>query len=156
MKAGWGIALAALGGVVTASMPATARPALTHDTVIAHGSGALHTVWTGAPRVTSRQIGSPGTGGKPQSLRCLWRVDLDIVRHARSANGISLQASARAERAFELSRPGWCGRESAAFAGQFAARDRALQSALHEHAAIDTRAVLAQADASAQGARPTG
>lgn len=156
MKAGWGMALAALGAGGMVAAPATARQALTHEATVTHAAGGLRTTWSGMPRVTARQVGSPGAAGRPDSLRCLWRVDLDIARHARAANGTSLQATARAERAFALSRPGWCGREGMAFAGQWAARDKALQARLREHAATDTSAVMAQADALVQGVRPTG
>lgn len=156
MKAGWGMALAAIGAGSMVVAPASATPALMHEATITHAAGGLRTTWSGVPRVTARQVGSPGAAGRPDSLRCLWRVDLDIARHAQAASGMSLHATARAERAFELSRPSWCGREGAAFAGQLAARDKALQQRLREHAATDTRAVMAQADALMHGAPPTG
>ena len=156
MKAKWSVALVVLGASVSTTSPALARPLLSHGEMIAHAAGPLETTWTGTPRVTSRQIGSSGAAGRPASLRCVWRVDLDIARHARRGADTSLHASARAERVFELSRPGWCGHEAAAFAGQGAARDNALHARLREHAASDTRALIAQADALAQGTAPTG
>ncbi|WP_225009399.1 hypothetical protein [Novosphingobium percolationis] len=156
MTAGWGMALAALAAGSMVVAPATAKPVLTHEATITHAAGGLRTTWSGVPRVTARQVGSPGAAGRPDSLRCLWRVDLDIARHTEAANGTSLHAKARAERAFELSRPGWCGREGAAFAGQLAARDKALLARLREYAATDTSAVMAQADALVQAKRPTG
>lgn len=156
MKANWGIALSVLGAGMVAAIPAVARPVVSHGEVIAHAAGALQTTWTGTPRVTSRQVGSPGAAGRPASLRCIWQVDLDIERHARRGADTSLHATARAERVYETSRPGWCGREDAAFAGQVAARDNALHARLRDHAANDTKALMAQADALKQGSGPTG
>lgn len=155
-NANWGIALLVTGVSMAVAIPATARPHLSHGETIAHSAGPLEATWTGTPRVTSRQIGSSGAAGRPASLRCVWRVDLDIARHARRGADTSLHASTRAEGVYELSRPGWCGREATAFAGQVAARDNALHARLREHAASDTRALIAQADALAQGAAPAG
>ncbi len=156
MKASWSIALSALGASMAAAGPASAQVVLTHEASVRHAAGVMAARWTGTPRITSRQIGSPGAAGRAESLRCVWRVDLDIVRHARLASGTALQSNLRAERAYEISRHGWCGQEKAAFAGQVAARDDALRARLHEHAASDTRALIAQADDLARSANPTG
>lgn len=156
MKASWSIALSALGVSMAAAGPVSAQAALTHEASVPHAAGVMTARWTGTPRITPRQIGAPGAAGRPQSLRCVWRVDLDIARHARLASGASLHSTVRAERAYEISRPGWCGPEKAAFAGQVATRDDALRARLHEHAASDTRALIAQADDLARSANPTG
>ena len=156
MKALVGHGLVVLVASLAGAMPASAAERLGHSEVIAHGSGPVPTNWTGTPLVTARQVGAPGAAGRPASLRCLWRVDLAIVRRAQTASGAMLTATSREDRVFELGRPGWCGSAATAFAGRVAERDGALQARLRRHAAQDTKAVMAQADAIVRAAGATG
>ncbi|WP_225206668.1 hypothetical protein [Novosphingobium huizhouense] len=147
MKALVGRGLVVLVAGLAWPMPASAAARLAHSEVIEHGSGPVPTNWTGTPLVTARQVGAPGAAGRPASLRCLWRVDLAILRRAQLASGALLTATSREDHVFELARPGWCGSAMAAFAGRKGERDNALRARLRLHAAHDTKAVMAQADA---------
>lgn len=156
MKAVFWIPFVSLAAAMAAASQANASEVLSHSQVIEHPSGPLPTTWIGSPRVSSRQVGAPGAAGRLSSLRCIWRVDLEIVRSAKMRSGTVLNATIRSDKVHELTRPGWCGNEAAAFAGQGTARDRALQARLHWHALEDTKAVVAQADAVARANSATG
>ena len=156
MKAVVGRRLFVLAASLACAMPAAAAERFGHSEVIGHGSGPVPTNWTGTPIVTARQVGAPGAAGRPASLKCLWRVDLEIKRRAQMASGVALTATSREDRVFELARPGWCGNPATAFAGRVAERDHVLQARLRRHAAHDTKAVMAQADAIVRAASATG
>ncbi|BEV00013.1 hypothetical protein NSDW_11070 [Novosphingobium olei] len=156
MKAAARITLVLVTAGIAVATPASAAEPVVHERVIEHASGAVPTTWVGTPVVTARQVGSPGAAGRPASLRCIWRVDLEIVRTARMTSGTSLNSTIRSANVFQTVRPGWCASERSAFAGKAAARDGALQARLRDHATQDTKAVMAQADAMVRATSATG
>ncbi|MCW1384821.1 hypothetical protein OLX02_18550 [Novosphingobium sp. KCTC 2891] len=143
------LAAGLVAGVSALSPAAAMAEPLTpivHREAVAHSGGALDTTWSGQPRAVARQVGSPGSGGRPATLHCHWQIDLEIVREARGGDAQALRSTARHQAAFEVRRPGWCGSARAAFAGQGTARDDALRAHLLRHVAQDTKAVVAEAD----------
>ena len=53
---------------------------MVHSARIDHRTGAVHSNYTADVQVTHQQIGTVGVGGRPSTLRCLWRAGLVVER----------------------------------------------------------------------------
>lgn len=103
--------------------------AIEHRMQLDHHSGPVAVHYRADVGVTHRQIGAVTTGGRPSTLRCLWRANVTVHREARGAAGAALMRSAARDGVIEGSRPGWCSTNRAAIASEVAAR----RDAVHDH-----------------------
>jgi len=119
---------------------------MTHSARIDHRSGTVQTDYVADVQVTHQQIGSVGAGGRPSTLRCLWRAGLVVERQARHASGSTLARSFTHDKVVEGSRPGWCSAQKAAIAEDVASRGEALQARLVQLAQEDHPVLHAEID----------
>ncbi len=117
------IALVALA-IGTANSPT----AMQHQVRVDHASGAVDTRYSADVRIEHRQVGSVGTGGRPATLRCMWRAGLMVDRHARHASGSTMARSFAHDNALEGSRPGWCSTQRTQIAREVAGRSDELRA----------------------------
>ena len=120
--------------------------AMVHSARIDPRSGAVQSNYTADVQVTHRQIGTVGAGGRPSTLRCLWRAGLVIERQARHASGSTLARSFAHDKVIEGSRPGWCSGQKSAIAEEVASRNDALQARLVQLAQEDHPVLHAEID----------
>lgn len=119
---------------------------MAHSARIEHRTGAVQSNYTADVAVTHQQIGTVGAGGRPSTLRCLWRAGLVVERQARHASGSTLARSFTHDKVIEGSRPGWCSAQKAAIAQEVASRNDALQARLVELAQEDHGVLNAEID----------
>lgn len=119
---------------------------MSHSARIDHRSGAVQTDYNADVRVTHRQIGAVGVGGRPSTLRCLWRAGLVVERQARHASGSTLARSFSQDSVVEGSRPGWCSAQTAAIAEEVASREEVLKARLMLLAQEDHSVLHAEID----------
>lgn len=119
---------------------------MAHSARIDHRSGTVQSDYTADVQVTHQQIGTVGAGGRPSTLRCLWRAGLVVERQARHASGSMLARSFTHDRVIEGSRPGWCSAQKAAIAQEVASRGDALQAQLVRLAQEDHPVLHAEID----------
>lgn len=128
----------------------TANPAqggaIEHRMQVDHASGAVDARYSADVRIEHRQIGSVGVGGRPSTLRCLWRAGLVVDRQARHATGSTLARSFAHDNAVEGSRPGWCSAQKAPIAREVAARGDELRAQLVRLAQEDHGVLHAEID----------
>jgi len=120
--------------------------AIEHRTQVAHASGAVDTHYRADVRIEHRQIGSVGVGGRPSTLRCLWRAGLVVDRAARHASGATMARSFAHDDAVTGSRPGWCSAQKAGIAREVASRSDELRAALVRVAQEDHGVLHAEVD----------
>lgn len=111
--------------------------ALEHRVQLDHHSGPVAVRYSADIGVTHQQIGAVTTGGRPSTLRCLWRANVTVHREARGATGATLIRSAARDGVIAGSRPGWCTTQRAAIAQEVAARRDAVQDHLQAVAQED-------------------
>lgn len=119
---------------------------MAHSARIEHRSGAVQSDYTANVQVTHRQVGAVGAGGRPSTLRCLWRAGLVVERQARHASGSTLARSFSHDQVIEGSRPGWCSAQRGAIAAEVASRNDALQARLVQLAQEDHAVLHAEVD----------
>lgn len=119
---------------------------MAHSARIDHHSGAVQSDYTANVQVTHRQVGAVGAGGRPSTLRCVWRAGLVVERQARHASGSTLARSFSHDEVIEGSRPGWCSAQRAAIAAEVASRNDALQARLVQLAQEDHAVLHAEID----------
>ncbi|KQM86552.1 hypothetical protein ASE67_12195 [Sphingomonas sp. Leaf23] len=119
---------------------------MAHSMRIDHRSGTVQSDYTADVRVTHQQVGTVGAGGRPSTLRCVWRAGLVVERQARHASGSTLARSFTHDAAIEGSRPGWCSAQKAAIAQEVARRDAVLQARLVQLAEEDHPVLHAEID----------
>ncbi|KQM56893.1 MULTISPECIES: hypothetical protein [unclassified Sphingomonas] len=119
---------------------------MAHSTRIDHRSGAVQSDYAANVQVTHQQIGTVGAGGRPSTLRCLWRAGLVVERQARHLSGSTLARSFTQDRVAEGSRPGWCSTQKAAIARDVAGRKEAFQARLIRLAQEDHPVLHAEID----------
>ncbi|WP_294318972.1 hypothetical protein [uncultured Sphingomonas sp.] len=119
---------------------------MAHSARIDHRTGTVQTDYTADVQVTHQQIGTVGAGGRPSTLRCLWRAGLVVERQARHASGSTLARSFIQDRIVEGSRPGWCSTQKTAIADEVARRSDMLQARLVQLAQEDHPVLHAEID----------
>ncbi len=127
------------------AMPAPAK-AIEHRTQVAHPSGAIDARYRADVTIEHRQIGAVGAGGRPSTLRCLWRAALVVDRHATHGSGSTLSRSFTHDAVAEGSRPGWCSAQRGAIAQEVAGRSDAMRDRLIEVAQDDHPVLHAEID----------
>ncbi len=128
-----------------AAMPAGGE-AIEHRTQIAHPSGTIDTRYRAGVKIEHRQVGSVGAGGRPSTLRCLWRAGLVVDRHATHASGSTLSRSFTHDDVAKGSRPGWCSAQRASIAQEVAGRSDAIRDRLIQVAQDDHPVLHAEID----------
>ncbi len=144
----------AMVGLLLGAMAGAPDSGMEHSVRIDHRSGAVHSRYSADVQVTHRQVGSVGVGGRPSTLRCMWKAGLIVDRQARHASGSTLARSFTHDNVVEGSRPGWCSAQKTAIAQEVASRGAELQARLVQvaqddhpvlHAEIDRMHGMAQA-----------
>lgn len=101
-----------------------------HRARIDHAGTSVETRYRTRVTLSHRQRGTPGKPGGASTLRCDWRADIVLERHARHGSGSTLTRALARNGAVTGSRPGWCGNQRAGIAREIAARE----SELRDHA----------------------
>ncbi|KZE15336.1 MULTISPECIES: hypothetical protein [Sphingomonas] len=135
-----------LVGLLLGAAMAAPNGDIAHSARIDHRTGAVHSDYTADVQVTHQQIGTVGVGGRPSTLRCLWRAGLVVERQARHESGSTLARSFTHDKVIEGSRPGWCSAQKTAIAQEVASRNDALQARLVQLAQEDHPVLHAEID----------
>ena len=135
-----------LVGLLLGVAMAAPEGGMVHSARVDHHSGAVHSDYTANVNVSHQQIGTVGAGGRPSTLRCMWRAGLVVERQARHASGSTLARSFTHDKVVEGSRPGWCSAQKAAIAEEVASRADALQARLAQLAQEDHPVLHAELD----------
>jgi len=135
-----------LAGMVMAMASAAPQAGMAHSVRIDHATGAVQSDYSADVTVTHRQVGTVGAGGRPSTLRCMWRAGLVVDRQARHVSGSTLARSFAQDNVVEGSRPGWCTAQKTAIAREVAARTPELQARLVQLAQEDHGVLHAEID----------
>lgn len=103
--------IASLGLLLAVS---AATPAAAHSLTVQHSSGPIQADYRSTVHVQQRQIGSPGPGGRPSTLRCAWTANLAVDRTATTETGVMASRSFVRNDVATGSHPGWCNTNRAA------------------------------------------
>ncbi|PXA93754.1 hypothetical protein DMC47_21690 [Nostoc sp. 3335mG] len=133
-------------GLLLSAMVAAPDGAMEHSVRIDHGSGTVESRYRADVRITHRQVGTVGAGGRPSTLRCVWKAGLAVDRHARHASGSTMARSFAHDGVVEGSRPGWCSAQRSAIAQEVAARQPELRERLVRLAQDDHGVLHAEID----------
>jgi hypothetical protein len=140
------IGLFSAAGLMLSAIVVTSAVPLEHRTQVDHASGSVEARYVGTVQLVPRQLGSPGPGGRPSTLRCEWRANLAVEREARHETGGLLSRSIVDSDGLKLTRPGWCNSSRSAVVAEVAARSDVLQERLLAIAAEDRAALLEQVE----------
>jgi len=116
-------------GLLLGAMVAAPDGGMEHNVRIDHRSGTVESKYNADVRITHKQVGTVGAGGRPSTLRCLWSAGLVVDRQARHATGSTMARSFAHDSVVEGSRPGWCSAQQGSIAREVADR----QPEFHEH-----------------------
>lgn len=121
-------------------------PLAEHQVRIDHPSGAVDARYRADVAISHRQTGSVMPGGRGSTLRCLWSVDVAVVRDARHASGALLSRAMRRDAALTGSRAGWCDAGRGAIAQEVARRHDAIRDHVMAVAREDHPTLRAELD----------
>lgn len=136
-------ALAAMMAAVTLCSPAQA---MEHKAVIEHAIGPIMADYEGSTRIGMEQIGAAGVGGRPETLRCVWRISLSVERHARLGTLHAAKRTIADPDVVEGSAPGWCTRDNSGAERILARHRTALDAAMMALVEQDRELILVEAD----------
>ncbi|MDJ0277784.1 hypothetical protein QLH51_13350 [Sphingomonas sp. 2R-10] len=144
-----------LAGMIWVMASVAPQAGMAHSVRIDHATGTVQSDYRADVQVTHRQVGAAGAGGRPSTLRCMWRAGLVVDRQARHASGSTLARSFAHDNVVEGSRPGWCSAQKRAIADEVATRTPELQAQLVRLAQEDHGVLHAEIDRM-QGNRQAG
>ena len=144
------LAFAGLALCIFAAGPAYA---LEHRTTIDHPGGEIAADYRGDTRISTKQVGSAGPGGRASTLRCNWTVSLSVERIASAGTGLHATRSMTREEALKGSHPGWCSSGGNEVERIVQARREVLREAMLAMVAQDRETILAEAENARQRAR---
>lgn len=133
-------------GLLLGAMVAAPDSGLEHSTRIDHRTGTVESRYSADVRITHKQVGTVGAGGRPSTLRCLWSAGLVVDRQARHASGSTMARSFAHDDVVEGSRPGWCSAQRSAIVREVAARQPELRERLVRLAQDDHGVLHAEID----------
>ena len=140
-----------------AAAAALASPAmaLEHEVVIDHAGGPIAADYQGSVTVETRQVGTPGVGGRVSTLACKWTASLNVERMAKVGDTVRSRRTMTRSDVAEGSRPGWCETNAKAIDRIVEARRETFRTAMLAMVEQDRSTILAEAD-SARNANREG
>jgi hypothetical protein len=139
--------------VLLGACAASPAMALEHEVVIEHAAGTIAADYAGTVTVETRQVGSAGVAGRPNSLRCVWTASLSVERIAKVGENLSSRRSMTGDDVASGSRPGWCLAQANAIDRLVDSRRETFRTAMLELVEQDRSAILAEADSLRAGNR---
>lgn len=132
--------------VLATACLASPAMALEHEVVIEHATGTIAADYVGTVTVETRQVGSPGPGGRPTTLRCVWTASLSVDRTAKVGESLRSSRSMVRDNVVSGSKPGWCETQAKAIDRLVDSRRETFHAAMLALAEQDRSAILAEAD----------
>lgn len=136
----------AMVGLLLGTMVAAPVPGMEHSVRIDHRTGTVESQYSADVRITHKQVGTVGVGGRPSTLRCVWSAGLVVDRQARHASGSTMARAFAHDDVVQGSRPGWCSAQRSAIATEVAARQPELRERLIQLATDDHGVLHAEID----------
>ncbi|MFM7348675.1 MAG: hypothetical protein ACKO01_04225 [Erythrobacter sp.] len=136
----------ALAGAVLAGLLATPALALEHEVVIDHAAGPIAADYRGSVRIATKQVGTAGVAGRPNTLRCQWSASLDVERVAKVGAALRSQRTLTSADVANGSRAGWCPSDPATLDKLVDARSPKMREALMALVEQDRALLVAEAD----------
>lgn len=133
-------------GLLLGAMVAAPDRGMEHEVRIDHRTGAVESRYSADVRITHRQVGTVGVGGRPSTLRCLWSAGLVVDRQARHASGSTMARTFAHDGVVAGSRPGWCSAQRRSIAQEVASRQPELRERLVRLAQDDHGVLHAEID----------
>jgi len=133
-------------GLLLGAMVAAPDRGMEHEVRIDHRTGALESRYSADVRITHRQVGTVGVGGRPSTLRCMWSAGLVVDRQARHASGSTMARTFAHDGVVAGSRPGWCSAQRRSIAQEVASRQPELRERLVRLAQDDHGVLHAEID----------
>lgn len=133
-------------GLLLGAMVAAPDRGMEHEVRIDHRTGAVESRYSADVRITHRQVGTVGVGGRPSTLRCLWSAGLVVDRQARHASGSTMARTFAHDGVVAGSRPGWCSAQRRSIAQEVASRQPELRERLLRLAQDDHGVLHAEID----------
>ncbi|WP_242117643.1 hypothetical protein [Sphingomonas lacusdianchii] len=133
-------------GLLLGAMVAAPDRGMEHEVRIDHRTGAVESRYSADVRITRRQVGTVGVGGRPSTLRCLWSAGLVVDRQARHASGSTMARTFAHDGVVAGSRPGWCSAQRRSIAQEVALRQPELRERLVRLAQDDHGVLHAEID----------
>ncbi len=143
----------AFAGLFAAACLASPAAALEHEVVIDHPAGTIAADYEGAVQVETRQIGTAGVAGRPNTLRCRWSAALKVERNATVGEALQTRRSMMRDDVASGSTPGWCNHKAEAIDALVDARRDTFRTAMLELVEQDRTAILAEAESVAASNR---
>jgi hypothetical protein len=117
-----------------------------HRVRIDHVAGPVDAQYRAQVEINHRQIGNLTPPGVPTTLRCAWRVDMQVQREVRHHSGALLHAELRRDGIARGSRLGWCTGQQNSIAQHAARQTDPMRSALMEVVRQDQSTLMALLD----------
>ena len=133
-------------GLLLGAMVAAPDRGMEHEVRIDHRTGAVESRYSADVRITHRQVGTVGVGGRPSTLRCMWSAGLVVDRQARHASGSTMARTFAHDGVVAGSRPGWCSAQRRSIAQEVASRQPELRERLVRLAQDDHGVLHAEID----------
>lgn len=136
----------ALAGMVIGTCLTTPAFALEHEVTIEHPAGTIAADYDGAVKVETRQVGTAGVAGRPNTLRCNWTASLSVERTAKVGDSLQSRRSMMRENVASGSKPGWCETRAKAIDELVDAKRDKFYTAMLDLVEQDRTVILAEAD----------
>lgn len=135
-----------IAGMVIGACLASPAMALEHEVVIDHAGGPIAADYEGAVTVETKQIGSAGVAGRPNTLRCTWTASLNVERTANVGDRLQTRRLLTRDDVASGSRPGWCETQAKAIDRLVESQRDTFRTVMLAMVEQDRTALLAEAD----------
>lgn len=142
-----------LAGLAAGAAFASPTLALEHEVVIDHEGGPIAADYAGSVTVETRQIGTAGSAGRPNTLRCEWTAWLNVERVAKVGDSLRSQRLLTSDNVARGSRPGWCETNAKAIDRLVDGRKDTFRAAMLALVEQDRSVLLAEAEGAQGGSR---
>jgi hypothetical protein len=140
-------------GLVLGVCVASPALALEHEVVIEHAAGTIAADYQGAVTIETKQVGTAGVAGRPNTLRCNWTASLNLERTAKVGETLQTRRSLTRDDVASGSRPGWCETNAKAIDRLVDSRRETFRTAMLAMVEQDRAAILADAESARTGNR---
>lgn len=133
-------------GMIVAAGLAVPAQAFEHEVVIEHAAGTIAADYKGAIRVETKQVGTAGVAGRPNTLRCNWTASINVVRNAKVGETLQSRRLLTRDDVASGSTPGWCATNAKAVDRMVDRRQDAFRTAMFALVEQDRSEILAEAE----------
>ncbi len=133
-------------GLVFGACLTSPAAALEHEVVIEHAGGPIAADYQGAVKIETKQVGTAGVAGRPNTLRCNWTASLNVERTAKVGETLQTRRSLSRDDVASGSKPGWCETNAKAIDRLVDSRRETFRNAMLALVEQDRTALLAEAD----------